>query len=221
MNKIAIFLVSMLLISAAQASAIPPPFSALYKVKKSIIPLGEACITLTHKQGKLKYEFKFESAILDFHETSHLGVVNGRFHSVKFQHREKDKKIVSVFNRQKGVVTTTRTGKQDKVVKMPNNKDVWDLLSIQLKLISDLSNSTAQTNFKYHVVNKRGKIKPYKIKVKNMETVKTKMGDYKARRVVVENKDRQFWFAPELDYMPVQLEIDGVSLKLLGKSCER
>lgn len=219
MRKTAIFLVSILLISSAQAIGIPPPFSASYKVKKSLIPLGEACITLTRNLGNLKYEFKFESAVLDFHETSKLEISNNRFHPVKFQHRETGKKTVSVFNRIKGVVTTTRTGKEDKVVNLPKNGDVWDLLSIQLKLMADLSSSGTQTGFKYHVVNKRGSIKPYEIKLRELETVKTKIGDYKARRVVVENKDRQFWFAPKLDYMPVKLEIDGVNLTLLKKSC--
>jgi len=211
---------SILLFQSVHAADIPTPFTASYKASSGIIPLGEACITLTRDQGNLKYVLDIETPLGDLREISQLKIVNNRFHPVKFKHQEKSKQVVSKFDRQQGVVTTSRTGKDDRVVSLPAGEEVWDLLSVQLKLMTDLSGLSEETSFKYQVVNKRGKIKPYVVTLKRLEAVETEMGNYKARLVVVAKKDRKFWFAPGLNYMPVKLEIEEVSLELQSTSCK-
>lgn len=214
------FLIIILFFSSASATDVLSPFSALYKAE-NWIPLGSVCITLSSRnQGRLKYEFDGSDLIKEIYESSTLQLDNGLLHPVKFESRESDSEIVAVFDKPKGAITTTRPGKKDKVVRLPQNTEVWDPLSVQLKLMTDLSKDESLTSIKYKVVSKRGKIKTYKIEVGKAEKVKTKLGNYKALPVTVKNKDRQFWFAPELNYMLVKLEIEGVDLTLQSRTCE-
>lgn len=214
-------LIVVLFLSSANAADTLSPFSALYKAKKGIFPLGSVCITLSpHGQGNLKYEFDGSGLIKELYESSILRLDDGLLQPLRFEHRESGKDVVTVFDKSNGVVTTTRPGKKDKVVSLPETTEVWDSLSVQLKLMTDLSENESLKAIKYRVVSKRGSIKTYKIKVEKSATVNTELGNFKARPVIVKNKDRQFWFAPELNYMPVEIDIDGTRLSLQSRTCE-
>ncbi len=213
------FLLSLLFFSSVQADRLPAPFSAYYR---GVGSLASACVTLSHEQGGLRYEFRSKFLWRKFHESSTLRVEGGSFYPVEFLHSEKDpaRNIRTLFDWSQGTVRTV-VGQTQSDEKLPENKEVWDLLSVQLKLMADLRQHNEATEFVYHVVNKRGRIKLYRMQVLGLEKIKTKEGYYDVLKIERVSKKRALylWLAPKLGYLPIKIKQRGVSMKLYSRSC--
>lgn len=110
--------------------------------------------------------------------------------------------------------------KKKRQVKLDGN--YLNRLSYQVQLQRDLSNG--QTTLQYQVIA-RGRLKDYNFEILDEETLDTPLGPFKTIKVkrVREDDDRQtiMWFAPELNYLLIQLwqkEEDGDDHKLVIKS---
>jgi hypothetical protein len=225
LRKIA-FLFFLFVFSSVQADGLPTPFSAYYKG-----PFwSKTCVTVSHRPGRLVYQYRTKVLGRWFHETSVLRVKDDRFYPVKFEHREKDRSIDTVFDRQKGIIKTTRSEKEDHEEAFPSDAEIWDLLSFQLKLMTDLrqyersatlrKRETLPT-FTYQIVDKSGKIRTYRASVVGFEKVKTKEGYYDAWKVErVDDKEFYVWFAPALNYLPIRIQRGLISMKFYSRSCE-
>ncbi len=225
-RKIA-FLFFLFVFSSVQADGLPTPFSAYYKG-----PLwSKTCVTLSHQPGRFLYEYHTKALGHWFYETSVLRVEDGRLYPVRFQHREKNRSTDTVFDRQKGTIKTMRSEKEDHEETFPSDGEVWDLLSFQLKLMTDLrehdglatlrKHETLPT-FTYRIVDRRGKIKTYRVSVVGSEKVKTEEGYYDAWKVerVGDKEGFSVWFAPALNYVPVRIQKGLISMKFYSRSCE-
>jgi len=83
-----------------------------------------------------------------------------------------------------------------------------DKLVYQLALMSDLANN--QTQFSYLIAD-GGKVKTYNIQILKHEVLSTPLGKIKTIKLIRQrdkSKGRQtiLWCAPELNYLPIQLE---------------
>jgi hypothetical protein len=220
------FLFLLFVFSSVKADGLPTPFSAYYKG-----PLwSKTCVTLSRRPGGLVYKYHTKVLGYWFDETSFLRVKHDHLYPAKFQHRQKDRSIETVFDREKGTIKTTQSEREDHEEPFPSDGEVWDLLSFQLKLMTDLRKydrlatlrkHEALPTFTYRIVDKRGKIKTYRASVVGFEKVKTKEGYYGAWKVKrADDKEFYVWFAPALNYVPVRIQKGLISVRFYSRSCE-
>jgi hypothetical protein len=191
------------------------PFSATFSVKRNVIPLG-----------KLELEFSLEEAD-EYHYRAHTipGMLVGWFSAdeiieeshgrlgregiqplsyIYVDKGKEDDRAELAFDWQAGKVHTTSGGV---TWSQPITSGTQDRLSQQLLVRLHLAKGKKDVSYQ---VAEGGKIKNYRFFVEGEENILTPYGQIDCLRVRRSKNSREpdytIWFAPELGYLPVQIE---------------
>jgi hypothetical protein len=199
----------------ADENGLLKPFSAVFSVKRNLVPLG-----------KLRLEFSLEAAG-EYHYKAHTmpGMIVGWFSAdeiIEESHGRLNYKAVRPmsytyedmgneddraeleFDWPTGKVHTTSGGVTWSQTIIPGTQD---RLSQQLQVRLHLAKG--EQDVAYQVAD-GGKIKRYRFFVEGEDTIDTPHGQIDCLRVRRSKEsgkpDYTIWFAPALDYLPVQIE---------------
>jgi len=216
------YLVNLLLIFSSASFALTP-FSAEYVANFKLPFSGSAQISL-FKQGD-NWQYKFEASMLvaGITETSIFTIDDAnKLVAQKYSYARSgmgggNKNIAQTFTKD-GTVSIKR-GDKATTIKTPN--DVLDKSLYQIALQRDLA--AGGTEFSYQVLD-GDELETYNFAVIGEDTVKTKLGKFKAIKVqrIRENSKRNtlIWFAPKLNFLLVKLEqseTDGKNYQIVLK----
>ncbi|GLS84496.1 DUF3108 domain-containing protein [Paraferrimonas haliotis] len=213
------WLVSLAAVASMATNANPlDPFTAEYKVYYGNIELGGARYQL-EKTSSEQFQYKFDSS-LSFLVLSDKRKMSSEFsrdqqqlQPIRFMHDRKG--TGSDFNEQtaflKGAQLIHSRYKGEKA-KFDYDRPIFDPLMVQLQLRLDLYNSEAKGHedgeYHYEMV-KDNEIEEYGFKDAGTETITVNDISYDTIKLeVIRNSKKRktvVWFAPELDYLPVQL----------------
>lgn len=205
----------LVLASAAHADDGLVPFKATYEGSVSIGSLACQMSLSRNSDGSYSYEstshaigfasFFFKDVIT---EVSRFEMVDGRPRPLEYRYTrtggEHEKSETIDFDWKKGTAQTEENGKTKTT---PLSPGVADRFLTQLILSLDAASGKLQD--KYAVLDHRD-ISRFTPPLPEHETVRVPAGEYAA--VMVERHDKgskrvmDFWFAPELHYLPVKLE---------------
>jgi hypothetical protein len=203
------------------AQSLPVPFEADYTATKFVYS-AKAKIKLS-RTGEY-YKYAMRSAVhLGFfkqgevYDCSILQVVGNRLYPVSYLHLKESDKSDNVQTRfdwtGKTISTILGDGRERKIkgVQYPT----WDVLSIQLGLIMDVSSADRAGRSDYAVVD-RGRLTSYQASVEEIESIDTAGDSVRSVKVKVRGPKRTnwFWFAKDFAWMPVRFEINDVVLQL-------
>lgn len=207
---------SMLLLCTTTYALEPKPFKATYELTAASFTLGELTRQLTiNEQGHYVYQsFSKPTGYakwftdIELTEISEWALHNNTPRPLKYSYDrtgDKNKKKRNVrlsFDWGKMRVTNTIN---DDPWKMSIPADTLDKLLYHLAVMYDLQQNKIELS--YHVAD-GGKLKTYHFEKQNREHIKTKAGDFITIKVkqTGSKRDTYIWCAPELGYLPVQLE---------------
>jgi hypothetical protein len=191
------------------------PFSATFSVKRNVILLGKLRLEFSLKQadeyhyrahtipGMLAGWFSADEII----EESHGRLNREDIQPLSYTYEDKgeeDDRAELAFDWQTGKVHTTSGGV---TWSQPITPGTQDRLSQQL--LVRLRLAEGKRDIAYQVAD-GGKIKHYRFIVEGKENIDTPYGQIDCLRVRRSKESRKpdytIWFAPELDYLPVQIE---------------
>ncbi|MES9969543.1 MAG: DUF3108 domain-containing protein [Candidatus Thiodiazotropha sp.] len=191
------------------------PFSATFSVKRNIIPLGELELELKlNEKGEYHYHahtlpgmfvgwFSADEITEESHGTLHGGSIKPNSYTYNDQGEEDDRAEL-IFDWQMGEVHTTSSGITWSQSIATGTQD-----RLSQQLLVRLHLAEGRKDMSYQVAD-GGKIKNYRFKVEGTEDIDTPYGQMSCIRVRRSKESRKpdytIWFAPELDYLPVQIE---------------
>lgn len=192
--------------AAAREPRLPPPFTARYSGVGGLI---DAQVSLTRSGRFLKYEFRSTLAGLGFYECSLIETGGRDFWPLHYVHRELQgdgkRDISIVFERAQRRATLTRGGERRVLegIEYP----VWDVLSVQLRMMADLADGSAALN--YRVIDKGG-LHEYRFRQSAGEDLKHATTVYRTLRIErdVAKVKSYVELAPALYYVPVRIAYD-------------
>lgn len=185
-------------------------FDAEYKAYRFGRELGEARFQL-EGLGREKYRLTYDSKVSLFflsderNEVSLFSYQNEIITPYKYQYRRtgtgSNKSLSAEFSRNKQAIVIN--GEQSLPWHGELDNQLYRL-DLQLKLAS------GEQNFEYDLVNYRGEVRHYKLKVMGKEQLDLPYGMLEGIKVKImrENKKREtfVWFSPELNYQLVRLQ---------------
>ena len=202
-------------LSTTLFAAVPPDFTATYKVSRGALTIGTTRIALTREpDGGYHYEshswparwatlFNKEKR----HETSSGKLVDDRIqpHKYRYLRTGGDNERVAhlTFNWQTGTVVNNVAGSR---WKMSIPKGTLDKLATQLGMMQGLAQD--RTDFSFDVAD-GGTLKKFRYRVIGEETLEVPAGTYRTVKVEkLSDNDRRrtlAWCAPRLSYLPVRI----------------
>ena len=211
-----IYVTAMLCSPSAHSAGLPADFSANYSGHGRALfflrKKAKASITLSTQGERVKYEQETRISRYRWYECTSVTTRDGDMFPVEFVHVDEsrgEKNIHSVFDQQRRSVHTTIGEETPKERTRAFTPPVWDPLSVQLKLMTELAQGR-KGNYSFTVVSK-GKPKEYVFNVVGLEKVETQAGQYDAWKVkrISRKNELSFWFAPDLDYIPVKMRVEA------------
>ena len=213
LNLVGMLLLSLPLSGWAEISV--PPFVAKYTVYGKGLPLGEGSISLEHT-GANQYRMSSHvwptglaammvSDRIDEYAEGELrdGQVLPKSYQQQRSGGKQSHDERANFNWAQQQVETRFDGQVAQLALKPG---LVDPLSLHLLVISDLSRN--QLPAEYSFVDER-EIKTYQIQKQGEETLKTPLGNLLTVRIKQQKPDSTrittLWFAPQLNYLPVQI----------------
>jgi hypothetical protein len=189
------------------------PFIAKYDLLKKSDSVGEAIRKLNYTTENLaNYSYRTEASWFVFtdirKETSIANVdhktVTPTHYLFERKGTGKDKKYEWTFDVENSLATDLKKEKQ-LPIKFPEK--IQDKLSYQLQLRLDLIKDSSQKQYIYPVISTSGSIKEYIFENEGEETITLPYGEIKALKLKRDVKDKitYVWFAPELNYLLVQI----------------
>lgn len=212
------------LLSAALLAFLPftaqalEPFNAEYTADFQQMPVsGNTTRTLQQDgNGVWKLQLSASMLVATLEEESRLQLQNGRLIPVSYRFERKglgkNKSMAYDFDWQNLSVSGHY---REKPITLPLKKGLLDRASYQLALQQDVA--SGKKNMSYEVLD-NDKISTYEFRVLGTETVNTRVGNINAIHVErvrdsnASSRRTELWFAPEWDYLLVQLmqrETDG------------
>ena len=216
-------MITVALLTAATPVAaieIPKPFSATYLGRPYMVGKLEAVITLERSGDHLKYTMRSKASAPfygnEFYECSVMAVRGDRIYPLEYKHTDKNnasKNLTGRFDWNTNTATVTRAdGKETRITGLV--WPVWDPLSLQVGIMTDLLNGKFGTEKVYRLLDRNG-VRERRLRIVGEEQVETRTNTLKA--IAVERpggKLEQLWFASEHGYMPVRIELKGVRVEL-------
>lgn len=214
-------IVAVLLTASAQAVAIdiPRSFSATYVGRPYGIGKLEAVITLERSGDHLKYTMQSNvSAPLyrnEFYECSVMALRGDRIYPLEYKHTDKNnpaKNLTGRFDWNANTATVTRVDKEKRITGLV--WPVWDPLSLQVGIMTDLLNGKFGAEKTYRLLDRAG-VKEKRLRNAGEERMDVDKMQLTATRIERQDgKAERLWFAEERDYMPVRIELKNVDVQL-------
>lgn len=202
------------------AKDVPRPFSATYIGRPYVVGKLETAITLERIGGHLKYTMSSKASAPfyrnEFYECSVMAVRGERLYPLEYKHTDqKDAaKNVSVrFDWDANAATVTRAdGQQTRITGLV--WPVWDPLSLQVGIMTDLINGEFGTEKVYRLLE-RGAVNDRRLRRVVEDGTDTDTVSRKAVRVErADGGAPRFWFAKEHGYIPVTIELKNIRVEL-------
>lgn len=192
------------------------PYSATYSTvwKKGISFTVKGTQTFS-KQAEDTWllSFKAKTIFASLKESSLFKIYNNRIRPIRYDYH------TSAFGKKRDAILTFNWDKKQVINDVKNTKwkmsieqDTLDKLSVQLQIRQDVRDN--KDTLIYQIAD-GGRLKTWEFKRLASETIKTKLGEIKAIKVIrVDNRGKKkktvFWFAEKFDYLLVKLEhLDG------------
>lgn len=212
-----------LILTAAPAAAaeVPAPFEAKYTGRR--FPLrAEATLRLEHLGDYLRYTMRATVAmgfyvLTETYDCSVMQVQDGALHPLEYRHRDRrdrDRAVRIEFDREHRRARVLRgDGSVAELEQLPS--PAFDVMSIQVRLRADAPALGPEETREYAVIE-RGGLRAHRVRQAGTEFVPGNGVPLQALKVVAESTRRTstFWFAPAYDWLPVRMEVGGVTLTL-------
>lgn len=204
----------------AAAATPPAPFEAQYAGRK--FPLSaEANISLQRQGDYYKYVLR-GGVYVGFYEVSEIydcsiiRVRDDRLYPLEYLHRDKRSSQHIRYDWSAGEIRTTVDGGPVRTV-AGVQPTVWDLMSIQVRLLADFPQTQRGDQREYTVIHK-GEMRRHRARNEGVETIEA--GDQKLQTVRIRAEDRKggytFWFAKDYAWLPARFTLRGVTLELVS-----
>lgn len=204
----------MMTITMAQADTLElEPFSAVYSARYSGISL-EATRTLS-QSGENQWEMTTEARNFmgRISESSRFHLEDGAIRSDYYRYQRRvlgsSKQEEQLFDWTQGVSDyyVDRAPNSSPRREIPLNEPLYDRSNYQLKLVQDLRDNVEELSYQ---IADRGRQREYQFERVGAETLSTPHGDIETIKVIrVRDDDERetiLWFAPELNYLLIQME---------------
>lgn len=204
------------------AKEIPKPFSATYIGRPYAIGKLDTVITLERIGDRLKYTMRTKASALfysnEFYECSLMAVRGDRIYPLEYKHTDKNnpaKNLTGRFDWNTNTATVTRAdGKETRIAGLV--WPVWDPLSLQVGIMTDLLNGKFGAEKSYRLLNRDG-VGQRRLRMAGDERIETGTAALKAVKVERTNgKSERLWFAKEHGYLPVRIEIKNLNVELVS-----
>jgi len=215
--------VALLAVSApVAAKEIPRPFSATYLGRPYMVGKLEAVITLERGGDRLKYTMRSKASAPfyrnEFYECSAMAVRGDRIYPLEYKHTDKNnsaKNLTGRFDWNTNTVTVTRAdGKETRITGLV--WPVWDPLSLQVGIMTDLLNGKFGTEKIYRLLE-RGAVNDRWLRRVVEDAVDAETPSLKAVRVErTDGGGPRLWFAREHGYIPVRIELKNIRAELVS-----
>jgi len=198
---------------------LPKPFSATYLGRPYMVGKLEAVITLERVGDHLKYTMRSQASAPfyrnEFYECSVMAVRGDRIYPLEYKHTDKNnaaKNLTGRFDWNTHTATVTRAdGTETRITGLV--WPVWDPLSLQVGIMTDLLNGKFGTEKVYRLLDRNG-VRGRRLRMVDAEQIEAAIA-LKAVKVEHTNgKPERLWFASDYGYMPVRIELKGVRVKL-------
>lgn len=197
------------------ATEVLQPFSAVFKVQRNIIPLGQLSLNfslgaddtytyIAHTQpGLLAGLFSRHEVIEESRGYYQQGAIIPHRYTYKDRTEDSENSEVSFDWSQHNAATTSQGITWSQSVPAATQ----DKLSQQLQVRIHLALGEQQIDYQ---VADGGKLKTYRFQVDGKEIIESPYGRYHCLRVKHSKasgaSDYTIWFAPELDFLPIKIE---------------
>ena len=203
----------------AAALEIPEPFSATYLGRPYMVGKLEAVITLERSGDHLKYTMRSKVSAPfyrnEFYECSVMAVRGDRIYPLEYKHTDKNnaaKNLTGRFDWNTNTATVTRAdGKETHITGLV--WPVWDPLSLQVGVMTDLLNGKFGTEKVYRLLDRNG-VRERRLRLAGEEQIGTATSPKATKVERTNGKPERLWFASEHGYMPVRIELKGVRVEL-------
>lgn len=200
------------------------PFQARYEVYGAGLPIGEAVMTLT-AAGPNTYRMSSQvwpNSLAALFVSSRIEeevdgeIRDGAVRPTRYQRRvETPKKNQTVQLRFDWSANQIQARDNQAQATLPLSPGVVDPLSLNLRVMSDLQSGRLPPEY---ALADETELKAYQIKNEGEETLETSLGNLRTVRISQSKPGKTrittFWFAPDLQYLPVQVaqQKDGKEL---------
>lgn len=219
MKSILSSFVLILISFATQALQLPNDFAATYNMEKYGSTVAKMVLKLDKKNEHITYQSNtipqgLAAILTDDRISEKSNIIWSekdklvRLSSYQYTRKNKAKKNQQIYLDWKdddNAIAKMHYAGQNSEVATENL--VWDRLSVQLALASDLKTNENNKTFKYTVLDK-GQLNQYQFEYQSHETLSIGNQQYKAVKVKRPHGNRHtyFWLAKELDFLPVKIE---------------
>lgn len=221
-SRLKIRLVATLLTLSAPAVALelPKPFVATYAGTPYVFGKLEATITLERMGDHLKYTMQTIGTAPfyrnELYDCSVLTLRGGRLYVLEYKHTDKknaENNVSARFDWNARTVTVTRAGQDAKRI-TELQWPVWDPLSLQIGIMTDLLNKEFTTEKVYRLLE-RGEVKDRRLRRAGGANIEHAGAPLKVVRVERADRDtEQLWFAADYRHIPVRIQLKNIRADL-------
>ncbi len=219
MCRCSLFLFSawLLLVSgmaAANGSALPAPlapFEAEYRVGNGSINVGTATFSLEHGSSSWRYRSVLKvdglfSMFVDspMRETTWLQLHDGELRPIAYRHEEGDETVRVIFDWDAHRARVTVDGDQRRIELEPDSRDQFSAILAVMRALA-----AGERTLAFPGIDDGGEAETLRFEVAGEEQVTVPRGRYDTVRVERRHDDDRTtitWLAPELGWLPVQVE---------------
>ena len=208
-------------LSNAVSAVLPEEFSASYFASTSFAD-AESVIALVKSGEYIKYTVNSKVRFFyiipsSVYYCSLIKVVDNKLFPIEYHYKETgdDYSVVTLFDwDNKNVLIVNKN--EDLETRIPFQTEVWDSLSIQVKLIYDFINGSLIKDKMYPVLELT-EILGWVADAPEKETIELKSGKYKTSKIIAMrgNKKTTIWLSEEYGYVPLQLDVKDVHVKMV------
>jgi len=209
--------------SLVSAETLPAPFTANYAGTKYLVFDIESNFKLEQFGEYLKYTFHTRGHFMfisnELYDCSVMRIANNELYPVEHKHTDKkDSKYNAStrFDWNQGIAHV-EIGDGRKLTVKDLKKPLWDPLSLQVHLMSDVMNGQLQNPKTYQLIE-YGELSQWPIHIKKTTSLETEHS--KLNTVMVERTDGKsfkLWFARDFGFIPAQIELQDTRLLLTSK----
>lgn len=211
-HALAPLLITLPLTAHAFAQNPVQPFSAEYVGYFKGVPVASATRKLVQKENG-SYQLTSDATVLGvgitYKDVSHFSFNEQQFHSDKFTHKHRSlfvKEKVTGKSDQNGGLVVKYKGKK---IKAPATElgNMLDPGAFSVKLQTDIKQQNPTLDYQFIYADE---IEKYHFERIGEESIKTPLGEFQTIKLRQQNNEKRqtyLWFAPELDYQLVRMEI--------------